>query len=165
MPDTQHPKPDFDFVAHRRRSVERYQNVRSLYEAFASVLRNILDQVLRSASGIKIASIEARAKTLESFGNKAIEPSDTDPDESKYTDPLKQITDLAGARIITFFPGTVERVSKAIEGEFDILEKTDRGDQLEKEERLGYKSVHYLVRLKASRIQLPEYSTFAGSNR
>jgi ppGpp synthetase/RelA/SpoT-type nucleotidyltranferase len=160
MSDAQHAKPDFDLVAHRRRSVENYQKVRHLYEAFASVLRNILDQALRSA-GIKIASIEARAKTLESFGDKATEPSEADPDEPRYNEPLKEITDLTGARIITFFPKTVERVDRAIVDEFDILERTDRGDQLEKEEKLGYKSVHYLVRLKASRLQLPEYSRFA----
>ena len=37
-------------------------------------------------------------------------PSDSDPNAPKYGDPLREITDLAAVRVITFFPRTVREV-------------------------------------------------------
>jgi len=56
----------FDFEAHRRAAVDQYQKRGPLYESFAEVVKAILGEALRNRR-IKVASIEARAKTLESF--------------------------------------------------------------------------------------------------
>jgi hypothetical protein len=61
----------FDFGKHRIAAVDQYQRIRPLYESFASVIHDILAEALRSRD-IKVASIEARAKSLESFGNKQL---------------------------------------------------------------------------------------------
>jgi ppGpp synthetase/RelA/SpoT-type nucleotidyltranferase len=151
----------FDFDAHRRLAVEQYQRIRPLYEAFASVVQGILAQALRQ-DGIKVASIEGRAKAIDSLGEKAAQPSESDPERPKYPDPLRQITDLAGARVITFFLDTLEDVDRAIVRELEVLERLDKSHLLVQEERLGYHSVHYLVRLKPNRAALPEYSRYAG---
>src|SRR5260370_38515140 len=93
----------FDFDAHRRHAVSEYALVRSLYEEFAWVVRDILEDAIERIS-LKISSIEARAKKFDSFGEKAITPSDRSPEEPKYADPMKELTDLADVRGIAFFP-------------------------------------------------------------
>src|SRR5581483_3746026 len=44
--------------------------------------------------------------------------------------------------------------------EFDVVEWSDKGQILVEEERFGYQSIHYLVRIKRNRSQLPEYERF-----
>ena len=152
---------EFNFEEHRKNVVSEYAKLRSLYEGFCIALQTILLKSLEIRS-IKYHSIEARAKEVESFGDKAIKPSVEDPNTPKYVNPLKEITDLSAVRIITFFPLTVEKVNNIIYEEFEVLEKNNKGELIEEEEKLGYQSVHYLVRLKSSRCELSEYQRFSG---
>ena len=114
----------FNFAEHRRTAVEEYLRVRPRYEAFARAVREILVQAFR-ARDITVNLVEARAKEPESFGTKAESPSENDPLAPKYRRPLDDITDLAGVRIITFFPRTVERVGDCIGEELEVLEHMD----------------------------------------
>jgi putative GTP pyrophosphokinase len=91
---------------------------------------------------------------------KAARPDDADPSQPKYQQPLKEISDLAGVRVIAFFPGTLASIDEVIRNEFDVIERSDKGQVLLEEERFGYQSIHYLVRLKQSRVELPEYQRF-----
>lgn len=152
---------DFDFETYRQKSETEYQKIRSLYEAFAERTKHLLREIL-DAYAIKVASIDARAKAVDSFGKKASTRSASDPNRPKYLDPLAEITDLAGVRVIAFFPKTLHDIDRVISTEFDVLERIDKADLLKKEERLGYQSVHYLVKLKPSRANLSEYSRFKG---
>ena len=161
IPGTSAAGAGFDFAEHRRSAVEDYQRMRPLYESFAGVVRDVLREAL-AAAHVKAASLEARAKSLDSFGGKAGQPSATDPESPKYNDPLRQITDLAGVRVITFFLDNIGEVDRIINREFAIIERLDKTRLLVEEERLGYQSVHYLVELKANRTALPEYARFAG---
>jgi len=151
----------FDFEAHRLRAIADFQKVEPLYKEFAEVLRNVLSEAFK-ANYIQVHSIEARAKAVTSFGRKASGPSEEDPNKPKYPNPLADITDLAGARVITFFPRTLQVVDSVLRREFDVTEKSDKAQVLIKEERFGYASVHYLVRLKDNRTSLLEYSRFKG---
>jgi len=99
---------------------------------------------------------------LESFSKKCVTPTEQNPEEPKYRNPLQDITDLAGIRVITFFPRTVGRVCQCIQEEFDVIERVDHTATAQQEERLGYQSVHYLVRLGNTRKGLPEYKRFDG---
>lgn len=150
---------EFDFERHKLHAIEQYQKSRSLYEEFAFVVRNVLSETLKAAH-IKVHSIEARAKTIESFGMKASTPALEDPNKPKYPNPLSDITDLAGVRVITFFPQTQERVDTAIKAELDVIEVSDKTELLVKEEKFGYASIHYLVRFKENRVLLLEYNRF-----
>jgi len=152
---------NFDFEVHRKSAVESYQRIRPIYEAFAETIKAILAQALDRAH-IKVASIEARAKSIDSFGVKASTPSNRDESRPKYSDPLHQITDLAGVRIITFFPRTVSQVDQTLWHEFTILERIDKADLLIREEKLGYQSLHYVIALQLNRLALPEYARYAG---
>ena len=149
----------FDFENHRLRAIEKYQKLRPLYEEFSSVIRNVLSEAFKSQQ-IKIHSIEARAKAIDSFGNKAATPSPDEPNKPQYPNPLSDITDLAGVRVIVFFPRTLDAVDGLIRSQFEVIEKSDKTLILIKEEKFGYGSIHYLVRLKENRWNLLEYSRF-----
>jgi len=151
--------PVFDPDAARLKAIDAFEKVRPLYEDFAEALRSILRETL-SHRKIKAASIEARAKALDSLGRKAALASENDPSQPKYIDPLREITDLAAVRVITFFPKTVISVDEVVREELDVVERTDKGALLRQEEKFGYQSVHYLVKLKKNRTELPEYARF-----
>ena len=151
----------FNFAEHRRVAVAEYRRVRPRYEDFASAVKEILAQALR-ARDITVNLVEARAKEPESFGMKAEAQSAFDPRAPKYRNPLEDITDLAGVRVITFFPLIIERVGACIREEFEILEHRDLSRTLLQEERFGYQSEHYLVRLNSERTALPEYKRHLG---
>jgi ppGpp synthetase/RelA/SpoT-type nucleotidyltranferase len=156
-----HPPAEFDFEAHRARSAADYRRLRHLYADFAECLQSILQQALRT-HGVKVASVDARAKEVDSFADKAASPSASDPLRPKYPDPLRDITDLAGVRVITFFPRAIEDVERAIRSEFEVVEKDDKGDALDREERFGYDSVHFLVRLRPASGTPEHRARYAG---
>jgi len=152
---------EFDFDQHRKDAESSYQKVRSLYESFAVMTQSILHEAIKT-SGVTVASIDARAKDIESFGVKASTISKEDSNKPKYPNPLKDITDLAGVRVITFFPRTLQDVDRIINGQFLVLERTDKADLLKRDEKLGYQSVHYLITLTEPRTKLPEYCRYDG---
>jgi putative GTP pyrophosphokinase len=154
MPDT-----PFNFEEAKVTAEREYQKKRKIYEDFADVLNKILTDCIESAV-IKVASIQTRAKSVNRFGKKASRRSKENPDEPKYTDPLNQITDLTGARIITFVPKTITDINKIIYDEFKVLEKEDKSKELFEEEKFGYQSIHYLVKLNSNRAVLPEYKKY-----
>jgi ppGpp synthetase/RelA/SpoT-type nucleotidyltranferase len=159
MTTSDNSQNEFDFAQHKLKAVADYQKVKALYEEFALVVKNILAESLNE-SNILVHSIEARAKDLNSFGKKASKRSLDNPNKPKYLNPLVEITDLAGLRVITFFPKTQDSVSKSILAQFEIIEKSDKSEILIKEEKFGYASIHYLIRLTDDRTKLLEYKRF-----
>lgn len=157
--EQQEDDAEFDFGARERAATETYQRVRTFYEECALAVYAVLTTALEG-EGILVHSIESRAKSLESYGRKAATPDPEDPARPKYSDPLTEITDLSAVRVITFLLAGVEQVSQVIEREFEIVETINRSARLQGE-KLGYQSVHYLVRFSDLRTVLPEYARFA----
>lgn len=151
----------FNFSEHRRNAVEKYLRVRDQYQELSTAVSDILLQALKTR-GITVNSIEARAKEPASFGTKAETPSEVNPRAPKYPNPLEDITDLAGIRVITFFPRTVVAIGDCIREELELLEHMDLSQTLLQEERFGYRSEHYIVRLSDRRTDLPEYEPHRG---
>jgi len=141
-------------------AVEEYEDLRPRYQSLAETVRNILTHAIPEDCGIH--SIEARAKDVDSFRRKAEKPDDDDRTKPKYSDPLTQITDLAGIRVIAFFPKSLQRVCEAIEREFDVKWMKDLGEERFSQGRFGYQSIHYLVKLPAPKTQWAEYKRFDG---
>lgn len=150
---------EFDFENHKLQAIQEYQKVRPLYEDYITAIRNVLSEVFKSRN-INIHSIEARAKDIDSFGNKASISSPHDPSKPLYPNPLSDITDLAGIRVIVFLPRTLETVNDVIQSQFEVIEKTDKSIILVEQEKFGYASIHYLVRFKDNRTNLLEYSRY-----
>ena len=126
----------FDFESHRKNAVEQFTRKRELYEDFAWVVRDILADATKTR-GLKVNEIQCRAKEIKSFGKKAITPNEQNPEEPKYNNPMADITDLAGVRVITFFPSTVNEVCQLVQQEFDAFQRVDHTASAEREQRLG----------------------------
>jgi putative GTP pyrophosphokinase len=90
----------------------------------------------------RIDRITARAKDVESFLNKARHRVDG---KLKYTEPLSQIQDQLGVRIITFFRSDVERLDGIVRNYFRAIEFKDRVPESEWE--FGYFGRHYVLLL------------------
>ena len=71
----------------------------------------------------------------------------------KYPDPVRQLTDLCGGRVIAQTLEQVEAVKLFVERNFEILERDDKGLLLS-EDKFGYRDMHYLVRLRPDRAAL-----------
>ena len=151
----------FDFDAHGQRAVDEYVLERPTYEAYSEIVASILRDALERR-GTQFHSVEPRAKALDNCRRNAMSPSDENPNAYKYQYPLDEITDLSGVRVITFFPRTIEDVGECIRDEFVVIEELDLGRSLLEEDRCGYQSVHYLIRLTEQRTPLPEYQRFDG---
>jgi putative GTP pyrophosphokinase len=152
----------FDFTAHEQAAMSGYLRVKTFYDDLSSVIARVLEECLKKR-GIKVHSVQHRAKEVGSLGRKAATPSEADPNTPKYPEPLKQITDLAGIRVITHFPGTLADIDLLLSDEFDVVERSDKGKELIEKERFGYQSVHYLVRIRPERARLAEYEGFTNA--
>ncbi len=152
---------DFSFENHKKSTVNAYLAKRGVYEKLCEVIKEILEQAI-FRRGIRVHSVEARSKDPDSLGKKASRPSDANPSKPKYMNPLEEITDLAGIKIIAFTPDAIDQIDKIVVDEFAVIERSDKGAILLAEEKFGYNSIHYLVKLSDIRSSLPEYEQVAG---
>lgn len=88
----------------------------------------------------RIDRISARAKAVERFVEKAQKHDNGKP---KYNDPLNQIQDQVGARIVTFYTSDVERVRLEIEKYFRYIESKKIVPESESE--FGYEGRHFIL--------------------
>jgi putative GTP pyrophosphokinase len=130
----------------------------SRQKIFADLSTRMLDLLrhLLSRSEIRVQSIEGRVKSRESLQKKLTRPG---PGYSA----LKEVTDICGLRIITFFAADVDKVAEILRQEFEIdsTHSTDRRVFTDPD-RFGYQSLHYVIALKPARTDLAEYQAFRG---
>lgn len=140
-------------------NVEEYKIRRPLCTEFVNTLKRILNDIL-SNNPLKIHSVEGRVKTVEGFIEKASRPSDNNPDKLKYDNPLDQINDQSGIRIIVFLPSDVDKINEIIKKQFNVIEKISHGTSSLQENRFGYQSTHFVVKINNQRLSLLEYQKF-----
>ena len=107
-----------------------------LKDAALKTLRDALDR-----NGLIVTAVEGRVKAEESLAGKL------ELKGSKYA-TLSDITDLVGARIITFYTDDVDRIASMAEQLFEI----DWNNSVDKRklhqlDSFGYNSLHYICRL------------------
>jgi ppGpp synthetase/RelA/SpoT-type nucleotidyltranferase/8-oxo-dGTP pyrophosphatase MutT (NUDIX family) len=117
-----------------------YCEVRPSYEALAQELTKILEK--ETARICPLALVEARPKGVTSFAEKILR-------KNKYKDPLKEITDLCGVRIVTHLKSEVDAMCAFIRENFRIDERNslDTLSRLQPSE-FGYRSVHYVAQIR-----------------
>ncbi|MDG4665514.1 bifunctional ribonuclease/(p)ppGpp synthase [Mycobacterium sp. 236(2023)] len=94
-------------------------------------------------AGINYLSVTARTKTVESFAAKTARRA---PDGTPlYSEPLVEITDLIGLRVITYLREDVVTVANLLTEELKLLDDRDMGQETAREGRWGYASRHLLV--------------------
>jgi len=107
------------------------------------------------ASNLSFHLAESRTKDVQSFRDKASRPT------KAYDNPLDEITDLSGIRIIAYYQDEADQIGSLIEEEFAVDARNSvihRPDGAE----FGYLSRHYVVQLSSKRATLSEWSGFAG---
>lgn len=93
-------------------------------------------------AGINYLSITARTKSVESFAAKAARVVDG---HRLFSDPLVEITDQVGLRVITYLREDVGAVATLLGDEMRLLDDRDMGLETAREGRWGYASRHLLV--------------------
>ena len=125
-----------------------YKGRRLLYSALANKVAEIVEENVKEKQ-VQYHSVSHRGKSLESFMDKA--------EREEYTDPVNEIKDMAGVRVITYLETDVSKVDKIIEDLFDIdwSNSLDQS-QLLGSNKLGYRSVHHVAKFDQDRCKLPE---------
>ncbi len=127
-----------------RRAVQEYADERP---ALVEVGRRAIELVtgVLDEAGINYLSVTGRTKSVPSFAEKAVR---TAPDgRPLYADPLREITDQVGVRIITYVHGDVAAVAELLRAQVTVLDDRDMGQETASEGRFGYSSRHLLVAL------------------
>ncbi|MFC7492566.1 MULTISPECIES: GTP pyrophosphokinase [unclassified Knoellia] len=122
-----------------RRYAQQQPELRQATDQFVAMVTAMLDD-----AGINYVSVTGRAKSVASFAGKA---SQTEGGVPVYTDPLTEITDQIGVRVVTYLQGDVAAVADLLAGEFSVLDDRDLGQETAKQGRFGYSSRHLLVTL------------------
>jgi ppGpp synthetase/RelA/SpoT-type nucleotidyltranferase len=133
--------------------IKEFENKRVDWIDYANFLNDVLNEAVQKLS--LLAIVQCRPKGVISFANKIIS-------KDKYKEPLKDITDLCGARVIVHFQSQVEKVCDFIKDNFEIDEANslDLRSRLEVNE-FGYRSIHYIVTPKSDLIiRNPKYQKF-----
>jgi ppGpp synthetase/RelA/SpoT-type nucleotidyltranferase len=137
------------------RAVEEYTAKHPTYEQWTRRLALLLDEVI-SAENIEVHQIEKRCKEISHFHEKITRPG------KHYLDPLNEIHDLVGIRVIVFYRDDVAAVCSLLRREFDVNEEHSE-DKLGglPPDKFGYASSHLVLSLGSSRRSLIEYRDFA----
>ncbi|MGM0499686.1 MAG: GTP pyrophosphokinase [Bacillota bacterium] len=135
-------------------AVKWYEKEKHNYLNLKTEIVVILREALKE-NNIIFHSIEGRVKSVNSFRNKAM--------REKYEKPVKEITDLAGIRIITLFEKEIHQISDIIKNLFkiDYKRSEDKSDLLDAD-KMGYKSIHYIAELNSEKIKGTELEGFKG---
>ncbi|BCL29154.1 GTP pyrophosphokinase family protein [Streptomyces aurantiacus] len=134
---------------------DSYRRLHHNYTAYCNKIQALIGEIIQSA-GVDIVQIDGRAKDVASFSEKLKRK------KGKYVDPLAEVTDLVGLRVITYYMEDVDKVADLIADEFNVIEEHsgDKASELA-DDQFGYASFHLIFELADSRKTLPEWRAFA----
>jgi predicted RNase H-like nuclease/ppGpp synthetase/RelA/SpoT-type nucleotidyltranferase len=141
-------------------SLGRHDPVRSAVEAYAArhgelvlaadetvaLVREILDE-----AGVNYLTVEGRAKSIASFAEKAAR---TEDGRRLYPDPLHDIGDQLGLRVLTYVRDDVEAVAALLGTQLTVLDDRDLGEVTASQGRFGYASRHLQVEIDGRVVQV-----------
>lgn len=132
-----------------------YGEVTEDLESFGRAMQGLIAEALRAA-GLNVHSVNYRVKTADSAARKLTRGED------KYSG-FRDLKDLLGLRVITYFPDEVDKVADVLKPEFvfDEENSVDKRTILDAD-RFGYMSLHFVGELNAKRTKLTEYQRYAG---
>ena len=135
-------KPD----PHDEELLQQYRQLLPTLEKLSDDAYDLLSHTLRD-QGIYVTAIERRIKTEKSLARKLALKG------TKYK-RIDDITDLVGLRVITVYTDEVDKVAVIVKNIFDIdwQESVDKR-KLHDLNSFGYKSLHYICRLKTGGLR------------
>ena len=129
--------------------LNEYREKLPVFEKMKGVVLDLLRTCLNE-KGILVSGLEARVKTEQSLAGKL------ELKGYKYH-TLDDVTDIVGARIITYYSDEVDIISALAEKMFDIDwdNSVDKRKMLEID-RFGYLSLHYVCRIPETLYKDPD---------
>ncbi len=141
-----------------RAAVQEYARRRpALVEAgrgFVELVTSVLDE-----AGINYLSVTGRTKSVASFAEKA---ERWVGGAAAYPDPLHDVTDQLGVRVITYVRGDVAAVADLLDDQVVVKDDRDMGLATAQQGRFGYASRHLLIGLDAARESHPHWAPLRG---
>ena len=120
--------------------LEEYREAKPILERMLVEIPALLRETL-AKNGILVTAVDARIKTEESLRGKL------ELKGNKYA-TLSDITDIFGARIITFYTDDVDRIAAIVEQLFEIdWDNSVDKRMLHQLDSFGYNSLHYICRM------------------
>lgn len=130
---------------------EEYARQEPLLEQLASEAVFTLNSAIKQRK-IKTHSVLSRVKTAESIAGKA--------KDKELDDPLNELEDLVGVRVVVLFLSDLPRLDKLIRESFDVIHSENKVTDSDPSS-FGYMSVHYVVALDESHSG-PRYDDLKG---
>ncbi|MFC5731408.1 MULTISPECIES: DUF429 domain-containing protein [Nocardioides] len=137
-----------------REYAEQQPELRLAAAQFVRLVTSILDD-----AGINYLSVTGRAKSVASFAAKAARTVDGRP---VFTDPLREITDQIGLRVITYVHSDVQAVADLLSDQVVVHDDRDLGRETASEGRFGYASRHLLIGLDPAHERDPADEVLRG---
>ncbi|WP_114424293.1 GTP pyrophosphokinase [Nocardioides houyundeii] len=135
------PAPATPSDAPVRAAVRSYAALQPSLHGPTALFQQLVTDLLDEA-GINYLSVDGRTKSVASFAAKAAR---TVEDRPLYADPMREITDQIGVRVITYVHSDVAAVAEVFEDQLAVLDDRDMGLETASEGRFGYASRHLLV--------------------
>lgn len=125
---------------HSEMILEEYREALPVLEQLKEQVLTMLHEAI-GRYGLEVTAVEARVKTEQSLAGKLALKG------AKYA-TLRDITDLVGARIITYYTDDVDRIASMAEQLFEI----DWNNSVDKRrlhqlDSFGYNSLHYICKI------------------
>ena len=129
--------------AHSAELLRQYRGLAPVYRRLDEIVPERLGRFFAEA-GIVAAAVEHRIKDEASLAGKLALKG------HKYGS-IRDLTDIVGVRVITFYTDDVDKVASAVERLFEIdWENSVDKRKLHEIDSFGYLSLHYICRLPAS---------------
>lgn len=130
--------------------LEEYRAMLPAFERMRDVVLRVLTDCLKQ-NNLLVTAVEARVKEEKSLAGKL------ELKGSKYAG-LADITDILGARIVTFYSSDVDKIAALAENTFEI----DWANSVDKRKMhelnsFGYMSLHFICRIPKSLYCDPEF--------
>ncbi|SHI55383.1 GTP pyrophosphokinase family protein [Fibrobacter sp. UWP2] len=130
--------------------VEEFRELHPMFEAMLKAVRSILKKAMAD-NHLYVNAIEARIKDELSLVGKLERKGD------KYRH-LSDLTDILGARIISFYSDEVDKIAAIVDRLFEVdWENSIDKRKMHEIHSFGYSSLHYICRIPKSLYEDPNF--------
>ncbi len=120
-----------------------YKTKNKLFEDLIFIAKQQLDHAIKRKR-IKIHSLPCRIKSFDSFAKKAR--------RKNLKDPLNEINDIVGLRVVCLFLSDLSEVGEIIKNTFKLIEEQNKIDGSPKNV-FGYMDIQYVVVIRNSGVK------------
>ncbi|EMB9643322.1 GTP pyrophosphokinase [Enterobacter cloacae] len=124
-----------------------YEKQHPFYVALMNQVMPVVRKLVEEES-VSIFNIEGRVKTVESLRIKLT--------RKVYINPLEEIEDFCGIRVICYYESDLDKIEEIIRREFDVTSGSDKQKEIDVD-RFGYSSRHLICKLKDEWLNVPNY--------